>query len=76
MSNFYCEKCGVAVTEGKDGRYVTGCEHYPADVKENETIKLLEEYSRWLESHWYIDSDWWSEEPGAIQQFMEERKNA
>jgi len=36
MSNFYCEKCGTAILEGKDGRYFTGCEHYPADVKYNE----------------------------------------
>ena len=36
MSNFYCEKCGVAIIEGKDGRYVTGCKHYPADVRFDE----------------------------------------
>ena len=41
MSNFYCEQCGVAITEGKDGRYVTGCEHYPV----NETKEMSEQPS-------------------------------
>ena len=31
MSNFYCEKCGKPCIDSPIG-YVTGCEHYPADV--------------------------------------------
>lgn len=36
MSNFYCEKCGVAVTEGPDGKYAVRCEHYPPDRRYDE----------------------------------------
>lgn len=32
MSNFYCEKCGIAIIDSPHG-YVTGCEHYPPDVE-------------------------------------------
>ena len=32
MSNFYCEQCGAICAEGEDGRYITGCAHYPPDV--------------------------------------------
>lgn len=32
MSNFNCEHCGAACIDSPRG-YVTGCEHYPADVK-------------------------------------------
>lgn len=40
MSSFYCPKCGVMLVDTPIG-YVTGCEHYPADVTE-------EEYQKWL----------------------------
>ena len=32
MSNFICEHCGVECLDSPIG-YVTGCEHYPADVQ-------------------------------------------
>ena len=32
MSNFQCEKCGTICYDTPNG-YITGCEHYPADLK-------------------------------------------
>jgi hypothetical protein len=32
MSNFQCEKCGTVCYDTPNG-YITGCEHYPADLK-------------------------------------------
>jgi hypothetical protein len=32
MSNFKCEKCGTVCYDTHNG-YITGCEHYPADLK-------------------------------------------
>ena len=31
MSNFNCPKCGAQCTDTEHG-YITGCEHYPADL--------------------------------------------
>ena len=42
--------------------------------KEVEQRELLEEYSKWLEKHGYIDTDWWQEDPKAIDEFMNQRK--
>jgi len=40
--------------------------------KKADKIELLERYSKFLESHGYTDSDWWSEKPTAIESFIEE----
>lgn len=32
--------------------------------------QLLEDYSKWLEKHRYIDSDYYTEEPQAIDAFL------
>lgn len=32
MSNFQCEKCGTICYDTPSG-YITGCEHYPADLQ-------------------------------------------
>jgi hypothetical protein len=40
MSNFYCEKCG-ALCEDSPGGYVSGCEHYPADIENDQTLARL-----------------------------------
>tara|TARA_R110002051_G_C8434973_1_gene454050 strand:+ start:94 stop:387 length:294 start_codon:yes stop_codon:yes gene_type:complete len=32
MSNFQCEKCGTVCYDTPNG-YITGCEHYPADIR-------------------------------------------
>lgn len=31
ISNFICPKCEKEILEGLDGRYITGCEHYPIE---------------------------------------------
>ena len=33
-------------------------------------MELLTAYSNFLADHGYIDSDWWSEHPKAIEQFL------
>ena len=39
----------------------------------NNFIKeLLEAYSKFLEEHGYMDTDWWQEEPYAIDTFLKE----
>lgn len=35
MSNFYCDKCGALVSDSPAG-YLTGCEHYPSQIKVEE----------------------------------------
>lgn len=35
-------------------------------------MELLEAYSEFLEEHGYIDSDWWQEEPFAIDEFLKQ----
>lgn len=37
-------------------------------------IDLLEAYSKFLEKEGYMDTDWWSEEPFAIDEFLKEPK--
>lgn len=34
--------------------------------------ELLEKFARWLEKHGYVDSDWYTEEPNAIEAFLKE----
>jgi len=53
MSNFKCEKCGTACYDTPNG-YITGCEHYPADLifvsltKREEVLKELTQQSQEL----------------------------
>lgn len=41
----------------------------------DETRKLLTEYSDWLHKKGYIDSDYYTEEPLAVDAFLEYRKS-
>lgn len=41
-------------------------------MKEVEFRKILEAYSMWLEDCGYLDSDWWCENPNAIDRYLEE----
>jgi len=41
----------------------------------SDKITLLESYSKFLEENGYIDSDWWGEEPFAIDEFLKEENN-
>jgi len=36
----------------------------------NAQIELLEKYSKFLEEHGYMDTDWQAEEPFAIDEFL------
>lgn len=36
----------------------------------NDALELLERYSKFLEEEGYMDNDWWSEEPKAIDEFI------
>lgn len=42
MSNFQCEKCGTICYDTPNG-YITGCEHYPADLNETPEFKKIKE---------------------------------
>lgn len=46
-------------------------EEYNSDVEER---GLLEAYSKFLEESGYIDSDWWQEAPGAIDEFLKDMR--
>ena len=46
MSNFNCEHCGEAILEGADGRYVTGCQHYPLEPRPAEEKKCAHKWIR------------------------------
>lgn len=35
-----------------------------------EVEEILNDYSRWLEKHGYMDSDWWCEEPAAVLEYL------
>ena len=39
-------------------------------IKESELVK----YSAWLETHGYMDSDWWSETPDAVNRYLDEQE--
>ena len=41
MSNFYCMKCGASILENKDGVYITGCEHFPIDKFNQQTLDYI-----------------------------------
>jgi hypothetical protein len=36
--------------------------------------QLLNDYSQWLEKNGYLDSDWWSEKPGTVLNYLEEKQ--
>jgi len=46
VSNFKCEKCGVACIDSPQG-YTTGCEHYPSDMakKTNDIDEIMTDES-------------------------------
>ncbi len=49
------------------------CWKYYEEYSQVEEIELLEAYSKFLEESGYIDSDWWQEQPTAIDEFLKER---
>lgn len=38
--------------------------------RRSDLITLLEHYSRWLEQHGYLDTDWRTEAPFAIDEYL------
>lgn len=38
-----------------------------------ELIIILEDYSKWLEKHGYLDIDWRAEEPLAINEYLNDK---
>jgi len=46
MSNFNCEKCGAICSDGPKG-YVTGCEHYPPDIKKHKYTAENIDMEKW-----------------------------
>ena len=36
-------------------------------------VEILEDYSRWLHKHGYIDTDYYAEEPKAIDAYIKEK---
>ena len=43
MSNFVCKICNTAIYEGFDGKYITGCPHYPLNQDEKKKDDAVEE---------------------------------
>ena len=41
-------------------------------ITKEELREILEEYSDWLHKHHYIDSDYYTEEPIAVERYLEE----
>ncbi len=67
------------ISSGKAEELVAGViEHFTGDKRKalevrSDKIKLLEAYSNFLEEHHYLDTDWHSEEPFAIDEFLKEK---
>ena len=40
----------------------------------SELIEALEDYTQWLEKHWYLDPDWREEELDAISKYLIDRE--
>lgn len=46
-SSFFCEKCRKPITENEQGHFISGCEHYPLEIKtskeDDEAVRRLKE---------------------------------
>lgn len=49
-------------------------EQYQPLKTRSQKIELLESYSKFLEENGYMDTDWYSEEPTAINEFLKPKK--
>jgi hypothetical protein len=54
MSNFVCAKCGVVCVDSDRG-YVSGCEHYPPDVKPLRGFGTMLDFETGVARRWFID---------------------
>jgi hypothetical protein len=50
MSSFKCEKCGKTCIDSNDG-FISGCKHYPPDVKNDVLNEDLKKESAKEKSH-------------------------
>lgn len=79
IRNIYRQVGAGAISSGKGEELVAGViEHFTGEKRKaledrSEKIKLLEAYSNFLEEHHYLDTDWRSEEPFAIDEFLKEK---
>ena len=62
----FCEKCRSVVCICGENAAM-----YERLRERSVKIDLLEKYSKWLEEHGYLDSDWWAEQPNTVERFME-----
>jgi len=54
MSNFYCNKCGVARINSDRG-YVAGCIHHPPDVKPLRGFGTKIDVATGFSRRWFVD---------------------
>ena len=54
MSTFNCGKCGLQCTDTPKG-YITGCKHYPPDIKPARGFGFQMCLETRLNRKWYID---------------------
>lgn len=54
MSTFNCGKCGLQCTDTPRG-YITGCKHYPPDIKPARGFGFQMCLETRLNRKWYID---------------------
>jgi hypothetical protein len=55
MSNFACEYCG-AICKDIDRGYISGCEHYPPDVKPLRGFGFALDIKTGVSRKWYMDA--------------------
>lgn len=53
--------------------HVTLCANWTKLKERSEAISLLEKYSLFLEKQGYLDTDWRTEEPFAIDEFLKQK---
>lgn len=51
MSTFYCHECSMLLIDTNRG-YITGCEHYPADVPETKLSRRELQLAKAAKMEW------------------------
>ncbi len=55
MSNFACDKCGAICRDSGRG-FISGCEHYPPDIKPLPALGFQLDLKSAGALRWYVDS--------------------
>lgn len=77
----YCYKCGKYFDTTSHVCNSTDGTNYKNDIiinrlcPKNCVRDVLTMYSEWLHDHGYIDTDWYAEEPNAVDRFLQEASN-